>query len=240
MAGFAGGCLVGCAVSKPAGQPALLEQKLHTIVIPNEHLSGSPKEIIAQLNKLSRKYDAVDHTGVRIVFDPAIDSEACSSGIFCPGKPLGNWLQQVCESCGSRYRVEGDRVVIELLPLSDKHTPDLESSLTNGIVELCREFRAKRGEDRFTLGEQIFRLLPRSRITWQKEVPMHIYTSYDFNHPSYKLYKRDVLYLLGEPDRNVNNETFYYSLRSKRSALAELSVEFGKYEYAINPGMHWR
>jgi hypothetical protein len=129
--------------------------------------------------------------------------------------------------------------VIELLPLSNAYTPELESHLTNGIVELCRQFRAKRGQERFALGEQIYPLLPRSPITWQKEMPMHVYISYDFEHPSYKLYKRDVLLLLGEPDRNVNNETFCYSLRPKRSAFAELSVDFGSYDYAINPHLCW-
>jgi hypothetical protein len=240
IAGLGASSLGGCAVSRPAGQTEGPEQKLHSIVIPNERLSGSPKEIVAQLNKLSRKYDAADHTGVRIVFDTAVDAESCTLGIFCRGEPLANWVQQVCGSCGSRYRVETNRVVIELLPLSEKRTPELERHLTNGIVELSREFRARRGQDRFALGQQIYRLLPRSPITWQKEAPMHLYTSYDYEHPSYTLYKRDVLLLLGEPDRNINNELFRYALSPGGLDSSELQVEFGKYDYAINPGMHWK
>jgi hypothetical protein len=240
ISGLVASSVVGCTVSRPAGQAQRPEQKLHSIVIPSERLSGTPKEIVAQLNKLSRRYDAADHTGVRIVFDPAVNAESCTLGIFCRGEPLANWLQQVCGSCGSRYRVESDCVVIELLPLSEKHTPDLERHLTNGIIELGRQFRAKRGQDRFALGQQIYRLLPCSPITWQKEEPMHLYTSYDFEHPSYKLYKRDVLLLLGEPDRNVNNELFRYALSPRGLDSSELDVEFGKYDYAINPGLHWR
>lgn len=236
--GLVGSSLVGCA-SSPTGQAQRPEQKLHSIVIPNERLSGSPKEIVAQLNRLSRRHDAIEHRGVRIIFDPAVDAEACTLTIFRGGEPLADWVQQVCGSCGSRYRVEADRVVIELLPISDKRTPDLENQLTNGIVELGREFRAKRGQDRFALGQQIYRLLPCSPITGQKEMPMHLYISYDYDHPSYRLYKRDVLHLLGEPEWNVNNQLFRYALLPQGLDSAVLSVEFGGYEYVINPGMHW-
>ncbi len=237
---FVGGSLIGCAVSQPPGQTESSSQKLQTVVIPNERLCGLPRQIVAQLNKLSRKCDVPDHKGLRIVFDPAVDSECCNSAIFRRGEPLANWLQDVCGSCGSRYRIEGNRIVIELLPISEKQTPNLETQLTNGIVDLCQQFRAKRGQERFTLGEQIFDLLPRSPVTWSKEVPMHHYVSYDFRHPSYTLYKKDVLLLLGEPDRNVNNEVFGYSLRPRGAGFAELSVEFGEYDYVINPGLHWR
>jgi len=238
VAALVGSSVVGCAISRPQGQTEPTTQKLQTIVIPSEQLSGSPKEIIAQLNKLSRRYDAIDHKGVHIVFDPAVNSQSCDLTIFCRGEPLGNWVQQVCGSCGSRYRVEADHVVIELLPLSEKRTPDIETHLTNGLFELCQQFRAKRGQERFALGEQLYDFLPRSLVTGQKEEPNHLYISYDFKHPSYTLYKRDVLLLLGEPDRNENNETFYYSLHPRGSQLAELFVEFRDYDYAINPGLH--
>jgi hypothetical protein len=241
LAGLAGGAIVGCAVSRPPAQTVAPAQQLQTIILPKEKLSGSPKQLIARLNKLSRKYDTANHQGVHIVFDPAVDSECCLIlGISCPGEPLGKWIQEVCGPCGARYRVEADRVVIELLPLSERQTPDLESHLTNGMVELCRQFRARRGQERFALGEQIFHLLPQSPITSRKEVPGHLYLSYDSDHPSYKLYKKDVVQLLGEPDRNINNETFCYSLRPKGKRVAELYFEFGKYDYAINPGLHWR
>jgi hypothetical protein len=49
------------------------------------------------------------------------------------------------------------------------------------------------------------------------------------------LYKRDVISLLGPPDRNVNNERFYYSLCPRGAMTWELGVEFGKHDYAINP-----
>jgi hypothetical protein len=37
--------------------------------------------------------------------------------------------------------------------------------------------------------------------------------TFDYQNPNYKLYKKDVLLLLGEPDRNVNNERFCYAIR---------------------------
>jgi hypothetical protein len=66
---------------------------------------------------------------------------------------------------------------------------------------------------------------------------MHHFVSYDYERPSYKLYKRDVLGLLGEPDRNVNNRRFYYSLQPGGTMLWQLGVDFGEHEYAENPSM---
>jgi hypothetical protein len=141
--------------------------------------------------------------------------------------------------CGSRYRIDGSNVVIKLVPILEKETPDLETSLTNGIVELCREFRAKRGQNCLALAEQIFRLLPHSPVTSSKDIGSGTVVTYDYRNTNYKLYKKDVLVLLGKPDRNVNNERFCYALRPAGAAFAELSVEFGKYDYAINPGLDW-
>jgi hypothetical protein len=69
---------------------------------------------------------------------------------------------------------------------------------------------------------------------------MHHFITYDYSRPSYKLYKRDILFLLGEPDRNINNQKFCYSLRKHGRGYAELAVEFGDYDYTINPGLSWR
>jgi hypothetical protein len=87
------------------------------------------------------------------------------------------------------------------------------------------------------LGEKLFDLLPHSPVTWSKEAPMHHYVSYDFEHPNYKLYKRDVLALLGEPDRTVNNQQFFYSLNRHGNLKWELGVDFGKHDYAENPSL---
>ena len=149
-------------------------------------------------------------------------------------------LDSVCKSCGSKYHIDGTNIVIELLPLSEKQTTDLEAHLTNGIVKLCQEFRSKRGQDRFELGQQLFALLPHSPVTSSKDIGTGTIVTHDFQHPSYLLYKRDVLHLLGEPDRNSNIETFAYSLRPKKAGFAELCVEFGKYDFAINPGLYWQ
>ena len=97
-----------------------------------------------------------------------------------------------------------------------------------------------RGQDRFGLGEQIFRLLPHSPVTSSKDIGTGRIVTYDYENPNYKLYKKDVVLLLGEPDRSVNNERFCYSIRPSGAGFAELSVEFGKYDYAINPGLHWK
>jgi hypothetical protein len=215
-------------------------QKLENIVIENHHLDGSPKSNVKQLNTLARKYDLPTHQGVLIKFDPAVDSESCTTTSRQETKSLGRWLQDVCDVCGSRYRIDGSTVVIELLPISEKETPNLEAFLTNGIVELCREFRSRRGQDRLALAEKIFRLLPHSPVTSSKEIGSGTIVTYDYGNPNYKLYKRDVLLLLGKPDRNVNNELFCYAVRPAGVRSGELSVEFGKYEYAINPGLHWK
>jgi hypothetical protein len=215
-------------------------KKLESIVIKDYHLDGSPKENVEQLNRLAKKYDFPTHEGVVISFDPAVDARNCTTTSRRETKPLGRWLQDVCDSCGSRYRVDGTNVVIELLPISEKRTANLETRLTNGMAELCREFQSKRGQERFGLGEEVFRLLPRSPVTSSKDIGSGTIVTYDYRNPSYKLYKKDVLFLLGDPDRNVNNERFCYSLRPSGAAVAELSVEFGKYDYAINPSLHWK
>ncbi len=230
--------LAGCERRESADSNG--SQKLQTIIIQDEKLEGSPKEIVAQLNRLAKKYDQPTQEGIAIRFDPAVDGECSSMSIFRGGEPLSNWLKAVCDSCGSKYRVDGTNIVIELVPLSEKRTANLETYLTNGIVELCREFRSKRGQDRFGLGEQIFRLLPQSPETSSKEVFSGTIVTYDYRSPSYKLYKKDVLVLLGEPDRNINNQRFCYSLRPTGDTYAELSVEFGEYDYAVNPFLYWK
>jgi hypothetical protein len=230
-------CILGCAgkTGKDTSQSA--SQKLHTVIIQEKQLSGSPKEIVAQLNKLIRKYDNPEHKGVRISFDPAVDAECCNTTLFRGGEPLVNWVKSVCRSCRSHYTVKGDHIIIELLPLSRKQTANLEAGLTNGMAEVCKQFRSKRSQDRYDLGEQLFRLLPHSPVVWENEVPMHHFVSYDTSRPSYKLYQRDVLALLGQPDRNINNEKFYYSLRPGGSMLWELGVDFGEHDYVENPSL---
>src|SRR5436190_11112079 len=109
------GILVACATPKAPYQSS--SEKLQSIRIAKEQLSGTPKEIVAQLNKLSKKYDFPSHTGVRIRFDSEVDSEPCGSTIFLEGKPLQEWLEQVCGSCDSRYEVVEDVIIIKLLPL---------------------------------------------------------------------------------------------------------------------------
>lgn len=228
-------CLFGCAVQRTSDQGP--SQKLQTIRIADEKISGSPKQIVKQLNKLGKTYDVPLHEGVSIRFDPAVDGDCCDLTIFRKGEPLVKWLVDVCEACGSTYRVTGSEVLIELLPISGKQTSNLESSLTNGMAEICRQFRANRGRDRYELGKRLFELLPHAPVTWSKESPMHHYVSYDLDHPSYKLYKRDVLVLLGEPDRNVNNRQFYYSLNARGNLRWELGVQFGKHDYVENPSL---
>jgi hypothetical protein len=228
-------CLVGCA-SQPASHRDAAE-RLQTIRIQDEKVSGSPKQLVKQLNKLAKKYDLPLHEGVAIHFDPAVDNECCDLTMFRKGEPLANWLQDVCKSCGSKYRVVGGKIQIGLLPISEKQTPNLESSLTNGLAQLCQQFRSKRGRDRYELGEELFELLPHSPVTWSKEAPMHLYVSYDSEHPNYKLYKRDVLALLGEPDRNENNQKFYYSLTPRGDLKWELGVEFGEHDYVEDPSL---
>jgi len=212
-------------------------QKLQAIKIADEKLEGTPKKIVEQLNRLSKKYDLPTHQGVDIRFDPAVNSEPSGLSIFRPGQPLSFWLQDVCDACGSRYRPEGLHVLIELLPLPDKSTPNLEAHLTNGMAQICVDFRSKRGADRYALGEQLFKLLPHSPVTSRKDIGTGAIVTFDYEHPSYKLYKRDIILLLGEPDRNINNETFYYSLRPDKRMIWELGVEFGKHDYAENPSL---
>jgi hypothetical protein len=231
------GFFPGCSSEQQAG--TVLPGKLR-VVIADEKLEGSPKEIISQLNILVRKYDEPTHEGITIRFDPAVDSQCCSLSIFRRGEPLVNWLRDVCEACGSSYRVDGTNVVIAPLPISEARTANIEAHLPNGMVGLCREFRSKRGQERFRLGEQLFQLLPRSPVTSSKDIGTGTIITYDYQKPSYKLHKRDVMSLLGQPDRNVNNERFCYSLRPDGGGFAELSVEFGKYDYAINPDLHWK
>ncbi len=215
-------------------------RKLQSIIIPAPKLERTPREIVAQLNELAKEYDLPTHQGLAIRFDAAVDSESCGLSVFRGGEPLINWLQDVCNSCASTYRIDGTNVVIELLPISEKQTPNLETRLTNGVVELCRQFREKRGQDRFKLAQKIFQLLPHSPVTSSKDIGTGKLVTHDYRNPDYKLYKKDVLLLLGKPDRNVNNETFYYALRPAGGGFAELSVEFGKYDYAINQGLHWK
>jgi len=212
-----------------------VSQKLRTITIANEKVEGSPKEIVARLNELAKKYDTPTHKGVRIRFDPAVDSQCCSLSIFRQGEPLINWLQDVCAACGSRYRVEDSQVLIELLPISGKRTANVEGNLTSGMAQICQDFRSQRGKDRYALGEKLFRLLPHSLVTSEKDIGTGTIVTYDSDRPSYKLYKRDIMQLLGEPDRNVNNEHFYYSLRPGGSMIWELGVDFGEHEYVENP-----
>jgi hypothetical protein len=156
--------LVVVGVSSGFAQDRTAE-KLKNITIENHHLDGSPRANVEQLNALAKKYDFPTHEGVLIKFDPAVDFENCSTTSREETKSLDLWLQDICKVCGSRYRIDGSNVVIELLPISEKQTPNLEAYLTNGIVELCREFRSKRGQDRFALAEKIFRLLPHSPVT---------------------------------------------------------------------------
>jgi hypothetical protein len=232
-----GTCLFGCAGKVGLEPSQTASEKLHTVVIEDKQLSGSPKAIVAQLNRLSKKYDTPEHKGTWISFDPAVDAECCSMTIFRGGEALVNWVEDVCVSCRARYSAKGDKILIEVLPLSEGWTPNLEVGLTNGMAEVCRQFRSKKGQDRYQLGEQLFRMLPRSAIVWEKEVPMHHFVSYDTEQPSYKLYPRDVIALLGEPDRNVNNEKFYYSLRPGGDMLWELGVDFGKHDFVENPNL---
>ena len=221
----------GCASVHTADAPP--SEKLLTIVIPDHTLNGSPKQIVTQLNKLTKKYDLPTHEGVAIRFDPAVDSQCCTLGIFRGGEPLTNWLKDVCEACGSKCRFDDAGVIIELLPLSEKQTADLEAHLTNGLAELCKQFRSKRGQERYALGEELFQLLPHSPVTWEKGTLV----SYDYEHPNYILYKKDIISLLGKPDRNVNNEHFYYSLRPRGAIIWELGVEFDEHEYMTNPSL---
>ena len=120
-----------------------ISEKLQRISIQHEKLDGSPKEIVKQLNKLSKKYDLPQHQGVTIRFDVAVDSECCATTIFRKGEPLVNWLRDVCDCCGAQYRVDGKNVVIELLPISEKQTPNLQASLTNGMARICAAVSSK-------------------------------------------------------------------------------------------------
>jgi hypothetical protein len=77
-----GTCLFACAGKPGISASQSVSQKLRTLVIQDKQLSGSPKEIVAQLNKLSKNYDTPEHKGIRIAFDPAVDAECCSMTIF--------------------------------------------------------------------------------------------------------------------------------------------------------------
>jgi len=57
-------------------------QKLQAIKIADEKLDGTPKKIVEQLNRLSKKYDLPTHQGVDIRFDPAVNSEPSGLSIF--------------------------------------------------------------------------------------------------------------------------------------------------------------
>lgn len=230
--------LLGCSNGQQADTDG--SRKLRRIIIGEKKLEGTPKEIVAQLNILARKHDVPTHEGITIRFDPAVDSQCCGMSISRGGEALVCWLQDVCDACGSSYRVDGTNVVIELLAMTKKQTANIEATVPKGMVALCREFRLKRGQDRYELGKQLFRLLPRSLVTSSKDIGSGTLVTYDYQKPNYKLYKADILFLLGKPDRNVNNERFYYSLHPTRVEFAELSVEFGKYDYAINPALHSR
>jgi hypothetical protein len=226
---------VGCSDSRQAGSHP--SRKLKSVVIQEEKLEGSPKEIVAQLNTLARKYDTPAHQGVVIRFDPAVDAQCCSLGIFRRGEPLRSWLQAVCDACGSRYRIESGEVVIELLALSETRTANLEAHLPQGMAELCQQFRSKRWQERYTLGEELLRLLPHLPVTSKKFIGSGTIVTYDHEHPTYKLYRRDILAILGEPDRNSNFQKLFYSLREDEHRLWELEIDFGKYGYAENPNV---
>src|ERR1051325_2967770 len=88
---FVSGILLANALYALADERA--SQKLETIVIPDHHLEGTPKENARQLNKLAKKYDFPKHEGIVIRFDPAVDAENCSVTSRHDTKPLGSWLQ---------------------------------------------------------------------------------------------------------------------------------------------------
>src|SRR5436853_2539995 len=89
------GVLGACAGTYASGQTANPDaaRKLRGIVIQDAKLEGSPKEIVEQLNGLTKKYDLPTHEGLTIRFDSAVDSKCCGMSIFRGGEPLSNWLQ---------------------------------------------------------------------------------------------------------------------------------------------------
>jgi hypothetical protein len=103
LLGFVFVLFFGCASPKNGNEG--VSQKLQSILIQEEKLSGTPRAIVGQLNILSRKYDQPDHVGVVIRFAPSVDSADCDITMFRKGEPLAAWLKDVCDSCGSQYLV---------------------------------------------------------------------------------------------------------------------------------------
>ena len=77
-------------------------------------------------------------------------------------------------------------------------------------------------------------MLPRCPKTWEKDIGTGTLTGYDYSKPNCVLYKKDILKLLGKPDRNSNNQKWYYWLRPPGSRICEMTVDFGAQDYAIS------
>jgi hypothetical protein len=91
--------------------------------------------------------------------------------------------------------------------------------------QLAGKFRAKAGHDRYDEGRQIQALLPRCPITWQKQINnFETLTSYDYSHPSYHLFKQELLRSLGHPDSSGADTVWYELGRDINHMHWDLSV----------------
>jgi len=203
-------------------------------MIERDALSGSPRELVQQLNTLARTRTSGKDSGVTVSFAPDVDQDCRSMTIATAGKSLGYVLRHICNSCGLVIREAGTNVVIFLPSLPEQETKNLESHVPAGLPKLCAQFRELTGENRYAVADQMSPFLPRCPKTWEKDIGTGVLTGYDYKNPSYVLYKRDVLKLLGTPDRHSNNRKWYYILEPSSSMRRELCITFHEHDYAVS------
>jgi hypothetical protein len=93
------------------------------------------------------------------------------------------------------------------------------------LKEQARKFLRAPNENRYEIGEAIFRLLPRCPVTWRKEIGTGTLVSYDYSSPTYFLFKRDVIRLLGSPD-TTDEDNLTYTIERKEGMLWCLWIHF--------------
>ena len=101
-----------------------------------------------------------------------------------------------------------------------------------GFAELAQKFKAKDGRDRRAEGEAIQTLLPRCSKTWEKDIGTGTLMSFDYEHPSYKLTKQELLHALGQPDSSYNDTVWYVLVHNTNNMLWQISVEL-RQDYVV-------
>ena len=94
------------------------------------------------------------------------------------------------------------------------------------FVECAQKFRARAGLNRRAEGEKIQTLLPCCPKTWEKDIGTGTLMTFDYEHPSYKLTKPELLRALGQPDSSYNDIVWYVISHETDDMLYQLSIEF--------------